>query len=227
MRIQPSQIVVLASKEMEARGSAAVQISGVLLHAAWHLLRCKTLAVAIPHRLPNGFSCWDLALAQLTCRSAGNCHFEGHFLEPGLPQGGGARPCPTDHASYLSSYTPQDIPSWWGVSSTVIHGQSKSGCVSWCDAQPQGAQFVDSAAIQHVGRTALMVGSIGERSEDATLTARPAFRDYGSYGSYGGLDAASERAPEAVLATSYSWWQRGSTPRWGFHGLLPLHGVAR
>ena len=42
-------ILVLASKEMEA----AVQISGVLLHAAWHLLRCKTLAVAIPHRLPK------------------------------------------------------------------------------------------------------------------------------------------------------------------------------
>ena len=72
-----------------------------------------------------------------------------------------------------------------------------------------------------------MVGSMGQRSEDATLTARPASRDCGSYGSHGGLDAASERAPEAVLATSYSWWQRGSTPRWGFHGLVPLHGVER
>ena len=73
-------ILVLASEEMGARGVAAVQISGVPLHTAWYLLRCKALAVAIPHGLPNGFSWWDLALAQLTCRSAGNCCFEGHFL---------------------------------------------------------------------------------------------------------------------------------------------------
>ena len=85
-------ILVLASKEMEARGSAAVQISGVLLHAAWYLLRCKTLAVAIPRRLPNGFSCWDLALAQLICRSASNCCFEGHFLAAWAAS---RRMCPT------------------------------------------------------------------------------------------------------------------------------------
>ena len=72
-----------------------------------------------------------------------------------------------------------------------------------------------------------MVEWIGQSNVAAPLTVRPAFRDYDSYGSYGGLDTASECAPEAVLATSYSWWQRGSTPRWGFHGLLPLHGVGR
>ena len=59
------------------------------------------------------------------------------------------------------------------------------------------------------------------------FTAWPAFLHYDSCGPYGGVHVASERAPEAVLATSYCWWQRGSTPRWGFHGLLPLHGVAR
>ena len=35
------------------------------------------------------------------------------------------------------------------------------------------------------------------------------------------------RAPEAVLATSSCWWQQGSTPRWGFHGLLPAHASRR
>ena len=149
------------------------------------------------------------------------------FWQPGLPQGGGARPCPTDHACYLSSYIPQDIPSWWGVSSMVIAGQSKLKRFAWCDAAATGDEFVDAATSQHVGRTASMLGSSGQRRVDAAFTAWPAFRDYGSYGSYGGLDAASERAPEAVLATSYSWWQRGSTPRCGFHGILPVHGVAR
>ena len=103
-------ILVHASKEMGARGVAAVQISGVTLHAAWYLLRCKTLAVAIPHGLPNGFSWWDLALAQLTCRSAGNCCFEGHFLAawaasrrrcPTVPN----RPCLLSIIIYPAGYT--------------------------------------------------------------------------------------------------------------------------
>ena len=37
----------------------------------------------------------------------------------------------------------------------------------------------------------------------------------------------AETHPEAVLATSSCWWQRGSTPRWVSHGLRPLHGVHR
>ena len=41
-------------------------------------------------------------------------------------------------------------------------------------------------------------------------------------GPYGGIGTVSERAPEAVLATSYCWWQRGSTPRWVFRGRQPL-----
>ena len=53
--------------------------SGVLVHAAWSMVSCKALAMATLHRLPNGFRWWDLALAQLTCRSTSNCLFKGHF----------------------------------------------------------------------------------------------------------------------------------------------------
>ena len=109
----------------------------------------------------------------------------------------------------------------------VLYGTSKSGRLQHCDARAQVAECVASAALQHVGRTASMMGSTRQRKTAAPFTARPAFRDYGSCGPYGGVHAACERAPEAVLATSYGWWQRGSTPRWGFHGLPPVHGVGR
>ena len=66
-----------------------------------------------------------------------------------------------------------------------------------------------------------MPGSTHQSRVAAPFTAWPAFLHYDSCGPYGGVHAASERAPEAVLATSYCWWQRGSTPRWNFHGLLP------
>jgi len=66
----PSKVPL--AQTMVARDQQQSKTSGVLVHAAWCLVLSKTLAMATPHRLPNGFRWWDLALAQLTCRSAGN-----------------------------------------------------------------------------------------------------------------------------------------------------------
>ena len=71
--------------------------SGALVHAVWFMVRCKTLPVVIPQYIPNDFRCLHLALVQLICCSAGNCHFKGHSLAACLPLGGRAEPGGTDH----------------------------------------------------------------------------------------------------------------------------------
>ena len=73
-------------------------------------------------------------------------------------------------------------------------GHQRRDRLAVCDAQPQVAQCVDSAATQHVGRTASMMVSINQRSAAEPFTARPAFRDYGSCGQYGGVDSIAVEA---------------------------------
>ena len=126
------------------------------------------------------------------------------FWQPGLPQGGGARPCPTDHASYLSSYIPQDIPSWWGVSSMVIHGQSKLERFAAVRRTTTDAQCAVVAALQHVGSIASMLGWIHQSCAAAPFTARLAFRDYGSCGPYGGVDSSAVEAAQGALVRDFS-----------------------
>ena len=117
----------------------------------------------------------------------------GTFLQPGLAQRGCARPRPTDHAPHLFIIDHQGMPDLPGVSSLVTSGPPKSARSAVCDAQQQGAQCFDSASMQQLERTASMLGSTGQRSADAPLTARPAFSDYGSCGPCGGVNAARQR----------------------------------
>ena len=88
-------------------------------------------------------------------------------------------------------------------------------------------QFVDAAPSQHASSTASMPDCTRQSCAAAPFTVRPTFLHYGWCGPYGGIGAHAETHPEAVLATSSCWWQRGSTPRWVSHGLRPLHGVHR
>ena len=109
----------------------------------------------------------------------------------------------------------------------VSPGPSNAGPSSRCDAAAVVGEFVVAAPSQHVGRTASMPGWTRQSRAAAPFIARPAFHDYGCWRPYGGIGVRAETHPEAVLATSTCWWQRGSTPRWVSHGLLPSHGVHR
>ena len=83
--------------------------SGALVHAVWFMVRCKTLPVAIPQYIPNDFSCLDLALVQLTCRSASNCRFKGQALAARAASGrasgtGRNRPSPRRESAWPPSH---------------------------------------------------------------------------------------------------------------------------
>ena len=114
VRIQPSQIAVLASKEMEARGSQQSKsaVCPCTLHGTCCAARLSRwpFLMDFPTVSVGGIWHWPNSPAARPATVVSRVT----FWQPGLPQGGGARPCPTDHASYLSSYIPQDIPSWWG-----------------------------------------------------------------------------------------------------------------
>ena len=130
-------------------------------------------------RLPTTSAAWIWHWSNSPSARLATVYSRVTFWQPGLPQGGRARPRPTPHAPYLPSTFQQDMPSLRGVSSLVSPGPSKLTRLVRCAAAAVGGEFVDAAPSQHVKRTASMPGSICRSRVAAPFTAWSALLHHG------------------------------------------------